>query len=64
MGIPLARIVGAIGGKRTGVRVVLLALSLLVQRAANGVWLAHLHVTRHAGSQEAAKEKESLHDVE
>lgn len=62
--ISLARIVGPIRRERIGVGVVLLALCVLIQRAADGVWLAHLHVTRHAGSQEAANQKKSLHDVE
>lgn len=42
--VALARVVGAIGRQGTGVRVVLLAFGILVQGAADGQGLAHLHV--------------------
>lgn len=60
--ISFARVVGAGWIKRTCVGVVLRAASVLVQGAADGVWLAHLHVARHAESQNAADQNESLHD--
>lgn len=47
--IALAREIGAVRVERIGVRVVDLAMRIPVQWAADGEWLAHLHVSRHAG---------------
>lgn len=42
--VALTRVIGAIGRQWTGIRVVLLAFGILVQGAANGQGLTHLHV--------------------
>ena len=46
VGVALAREVFTTGRQRVGVRVILLSLGILVQGAANGKWLAQLHVCR------------------
>lgn len=60
--IALAREIGAVRVERVGVRVVDFAMRILVQWAADGEWLAHLHVSRHAGGQSGTDQKKSLHD--
>lgn len=59
--IALAWEIGAVGLEGTGVRVVDRTMQISIQWAADGEWLAHLHVSRHTGGQSGTDQKESLH---
>lgn len=53
IGVAFARVVATRGGEGVGIRVILLTLGILVERTADRVWLAQLHVSRDSASQKA-----------